>query len=449
MNLVTATLRFGAGDFQRRLDSAAMASPLGVALLGCGTVGAAVARALFERGDLLAERAGGRLELRRVVVRSPLVDRGNTIPRQLITTDVTSALASDDIDIVIELIGGLEPARGLLADALSSGRASVTANKAVIAAHGRELSQLVQPRSGGLAFEAAVAGSIPVLATLRDELRGDRVQRITAVVNGTTNVILEGMRAGSSYGAALRQAQQRGFAEADPSADVDGHDAASKLAILAWFGFNAAVTAGHVTRRGIAEVTSADVATASRLGGALRLVARAEPGETGLALSVQPTFVPHGHPLAELSAAENCLLIESDLAGTLLLRGAGAGGAATASAVLSDLVRVARARRAATTIDSPSAQMVTIADAEGPETAGMLRVGVDPGDPDATLLVAQMLEDRGVRVSGVADGVAPGELVVLTESCPRALLERAVDTLETLPAVTSVISLLDRLESAS
>jgi homoserine dehydrogenase len=362
-----------------------------------------------------------------------------------VDADATATVTAPDVDIVVELLGGLEPAGTLLDTALRRGLGVVTANKAVIATAGHRLVEAVQPASGGLAFEAAVGAAIPVLAVLRDSLRGDEVQRITAVINGTTNHILGRLEAGDDFDRAVADAQERGYAEANPTNDLEGHDAAQKLCILAWFAMGAEVRPEQVQRRGIRDIDPADVVAAARLGSVIRLVARVERSGAGLALSVQPTLVPRsGHPLGDLEGADNAVVVESDLAGRLVLRGRGAGAEAAASAVLSDIVAVARARRAGREVPQPPAAPVPILDGAVAETAAWLRVRVD-GRPDASAVVVEALTRGGVVVEQIGPGGSGGELVVLTRSATRAALDRSLTALEGPGLPVKVVQHLDRL----
>jgi homoserine dehydrogenase len=362
-----------------------------------------------------------------------------------VDAEAAAAVAAPDVDIVVELLGGLEPAGTLLDAALQRGLGIVTANKAVIATAGHRLVEAVQPASGGLAFEAAVGAAIPVLAVLRDSLRGDEVRRITAVINGTTNHILGRLEAGDDFDRAVADAQERGYAEANPTNDLDGHDAAQKLCILAWFAMGAEVHPDQVQRRGIRDIDPADIVAAARLGSVIRLVARVERSGAGLALSVQPTLVPRsGHPLSDLEGADNAVVVESDLAGRLVLRGRGAGAEAAASAVLSDIVAVARARRAGREVPQPPAAPVPILDGEVAETAAWLRLRVD-GRPDASAVVVEALTRGGVVVEQIGPGGSGVELVVLTRSATRAALDRSLTALEGLGRPVRVVQHLDRL----
>ena len=403
-----------------------MATELGVALLGAGTVGATVARELMVHADRLSARSGGPLVLRRVAERDP--DRARELSAGGVTVeaDAAAAVAAPDVDVVVELLGGLEPAGTLIATALARGLGVVTANKAVIATTGRRLVATVRPGSGGLAFEAAVGAAIPALAVLRDSLRGDEIKRVTAVINGTTNHILGRLEAGDDFDRAVADAQARGYAEANPSSDLDGHDAAQKLCILAWFAMGAEVHPEQVQRRGVRDIDPADVVAAARIGAVIRLVASAERSREGLTLSVQPTLVPRsGHALSDLEGADNAVVIDSDLAGRVVLRGRGAGAEAAASAVLSDIVAVARARRAGTEVPQPEATPAAVKDAEAAAAAFWLRLRVD-GSPDAPAVVAEALTRGGVAVERIDPGGTGDELVVLTGPATRAALARGL-----------------------
>jgi homoserine dehydrogenase len=423
-----------------------MGTELGIALLGAGTVGAAVARELEEHADRLAARSGGPLVLRHIAERDPDRVRALHAGGAAIDADAGTAVAAPDVDIVVELLGGLEPAGSLLEAALRRGLGAVTANKAVIATGGHRLAAAVRPGSGGLAFEAAVGAAIPVLATLRDSLRGDEVRRITAVINGTTNHVLGRLEAGDGFDRAVADAQDRGYAEADPSSDLDGHDAAQKLCILAWFAMGAEVTPEQVRRRGIRGIDPDDVRAAHRLGSVIRLVARAERSAAGLALAVQPALVPRsGHPLGDLQGADNAVVVESDLAGRLILRGRGAGADAAASAVLSDLVAVARARRQGREVTLPGAAPVPVLDAQAVGVGSWLRLRAG-GDTGAPAAVVRALEQGGVAVERLVPECADGDLVVLTGATPPAVLARALERLGGPAAPASMLQALDRLE---
>ncbi|WP_156249971.1 homoserine dehydrogenase [Pseudactinotalea terrae] len=314
---------------------------LRVGLLGCGTVGTEVVRLLLTHRAELTQRAGVELELSGIAVRSLDVERDPVIPTELLTTDAAGVV--DGSDVVVELLAGIDPARELLARALAAGTTVVSANKAVLATDGPELYESAEANGAGVFFEAAVAGAVPVVRGIRESLAGDRVTRVLGILNGTTNFILDEMtREGSDFSAVLARAQALGYAEADPSADVEGHDAAAKAAILASLAFHSRVTLRDVPTAGISDITAADIAAATEMGFVIKLLAIAETGPDGLAVRVHPALVPLDHPLAGVHGAYNAVVVDAEAAGTLMFYGAGAGGQPTASAVLGDLVSAAR-----------------------------------------------------------------------------------------------------------
>lgn len=311
-----------------------------IGLLGAGTVGLQVARILHDQQQELAARAGANLVLSAVAVRDTSKVREG-LDQSLLTTDIDAVINS--ADLVIELMGGLEPARSAMLKALEAGKTVVTGNKAVLAQYGPELYDAAARTDANLYFEAAVAGAVPVVYGLRESLTGDRINKVLGIVNGTTNYILDQMTTqGWSYEQALHQAQELGYAEADPSADVGGHDAAAKCAILASLAFHTRVNLEDVPVKGITEVSAQDIKQATESGYAVKLLARAErvivEGEEQIALGVEPTLVPQSHPLASITGPYNAIVLETEFAGRLMFYGAGAGGAPTASAVLSDVV---------------------------------------------------------------------------------------------------------------
>jgi homoserine dehydrogenase len=324
------------------------ARPLKVALLGAGVVGYEVARLLSEQAEDLAERVGAPLELVGVGVRSVGAERGRWIDPSLVTDDLHQLVSDCGADIVVELMGGIEPARTLILEAFASGASVVTGNKALLAQHGAELHEACDAAGLDLYFEASVAGAIPLLRPLRESLAGDRVQRVLGIVNGTTNYILTRMdESGASYDDALAEAQELGYAEKpDPSADVEGHDAAAKAAIIASLAFHSRVTIDDVYCEGISSITADDVAAAKAAGHVVKLLAVAERSADGRGISVRvhPAMVSRQHPLAAVRDAYNAVFVESDAAGQLMFYGPGAGGAPTASAVVGDIVAVARNR---------------------------------------------------------------------------------------------------------
>lgn len=320
---------------------------LRVAVLGAGTVGTEVLRLIDEQGEDLAHRVGARLEVIGVAVRDLSRDRGPSIPAELLTTEASALVG--EADLVIEVMGGIEPARTLLLEAMSHGASVVTANKALLAQDGAALYEAADTHGVDLYFEAAVAGAIPLVRPVRESLAGDRIERVLGIVNGTTNYIFDAMtRSGASFDDALASAQELGYAEADPTADVQGHDAAAKAGILASLAFHTRVRLSDVHCEGITEVSTQDIAAATRMDRSIKLLSIIEriPGEAGERISarVYPALIPNTHPLASVSEAFNAVFVEAEAAGSLMFYGQGAGGAPTASAILGDLVSAGRHR---------------------------------------------------------------------------------------------------------
>jgi homoserine dehydrogenase len=313
-----------------------------VGLLGCGNVGGALAGLILNDSAGIESRSGLRLELAKVAVRSTTRDRSVTIPTSLLTNDPGSVVASASVDVVVELIGGIEPARSLILEALKARKPVVTANKELLANCGAELYEAAANAGVDLLFEASVAGGIPLIRALRESLAGEGITRVMGIVNGTTNYILSRMsEAGDSYHDALADAQGLGYAERDPTADVEGYDAAAKAAILAQVAFGARVVAGDVYREGISSISSEDIAVASRLGYAIKLLAVVESEDGAVAVRVHPAMIPLTHPLASVRDSFNAVFIEGSAVGQLMLLGRGAGGMPTASAVLGDILDAA------------------------------------------------------------------------------------------------------------
>ena len=316
---------------------------LSVGLLGCGNVGAALVRLLAAHEGDIALRTGCRLAITRVAVRDPARERDLPLDRTVFTDDPGSVVDDPAVDIVCELIGGLEPARSLILRAFAAGKPVVSANKELLANDGRSLFDAADAGGVDLYFEAAVGGGIPLIRPLKESLTGERIARVLGIVNGTTNYVLTRMAEdGSAYDDALAEAQRLGYAEADPTADVDGFDAAAKCAILASIAFNARVVASEVFREGIAGVTSQDIADATKLGYVVKLLAIAELEDDAITARVHPAMIPTSHPLAAVRDAYNAVFVEGPSIGQLMFYGRGAGGEPTAVVVAGDLVTVAR-----------------------------------------------------------------------------------------------------------
>jgi homoserine dehydrogenase len=405
-----------------------------VGLLGLGTVGSVVAEELNARGPLLAGRAGvAGFEITGAAVRDLKAERA--VPAGLLSTDASEVAAASDL--VIELMGGDEPAHAIATATLKSGRSLVTANKQLIAQHLPELQRTATAGGGRLRFEAAVGGGLPVVGLLSGSLRGDRISSISAVLNGTSNFIIDRMALrGSTFEEAVAEAQRRGFAEADPGADVEGHDSAAKIAILSSLAGASWVDPAAITTLGITALNRSDFHHAEQLGYSIRLVAMARWLPAGLAVTVLPTMLPKDHPLASTAGAGNRVMIESDLCGTLIVDGAGAGGRPTAASVLNDLCNITADRGAAPMLEGTAA----VLPASELEMASYLRVVTT--DPDgAEAQITQMLEDRGVNVILASPRRIEGdlaELVILTAPSTVEVAQNAAATVDALPAVSSV-----------
>jgi len=423
--------------------------PIRVALLGCGVVGSQVARLILEQSADLTARVGAPVELAGIAVRRLGMARDAEIPAELFTTDAEALVTRDDIDIVVEVIGGIEPARPLILAALASGAGVVTANKALLAEDGATLFDAAREHGVDLYYEAAVAGAIPILRPLRESLSGDRVTRVMGIVNGTTNYILDKMdTSGAGFSEALAEAQQLGYAEADPTADVEGFDAAAKAAILASLAFHTRVTAADVHREGIAEVSASDVASAREMGCVVKLLAicAVEHGPEGDAVSarVHPAMIPRSHPLASVREAYNAVFVESEAAGQLMFYGPGAGGSPTASAVLGDLVTVARNKIAGAPGPADSAYAGLRVLPMG-ETQTRYHVQIDVDDKAgvlaavATAFAEHDVSIQTVRQEGRGDDA---QLVVVSHTASDADLAATVQEIRTMAQVRDVSSVM-------
>ena len=426
-----------------------MGDALKVALLGCGVVGSQVVRLLTEQADDLAARVGAPVHLVGVAVRRIDAPRDVDVPDGLLTTDAAGLVTRADVDVVVEVIGGIEPARGLILSALESGASVVTANKALLAEDGPTLFEAAEKAGRDLYYEAAVAGAIPILRPLRESLAGDRVTRVLGIVNGTTNFILDKMDStGAGFEEALEEAQELGYAEADPTADVEGFDAAAKAAILASLAFHSRVTAADVHREGITEVTAADIASAAQMGSVVKLLAIAElvgpNDDAGVSVRVHPAMIPRSHPLASVREAFNAVFVESEAAGQLMFYGPGAGGAPTASAVLGDLVTVARHRLGETRGAGESAYADREVLPMG-ETRTRYHLAVDVDDRAgvlAEIATAFAEEDVSIQTLRQEGRGADAQLVVMSHEATDAQLSRTVERLRGLSCVRQVSSVM-------
>jgi homoserine dehydrogenase len=430
---------------------------LRVAILGAGSVGAQVASLLLEHGDELASRVGAGLELVGVAVRDPKAKRTTDIPKHLITTDARTLILG--ADIVIELMGGLEPAREYIELAMNSGADVITANKALLATHGPELFAIAEQVGAQLYYEAAVGGAIPIIRPLRDSLAGDRVHRILGIVNGTTNYILDRMDTeGDTLAEALAAATTLGYAEADPTADIGGYDAAQKATILASLAFHTAVPLESVYREGIERITHEQVVAARAAGYVVKLLAvcerltDVETGVEGVSARVHPALVPLTHPLAAVHGANNAVFLEAEAAGSLMFYGAGAGGVQTASAVLGDVVSAARRH----VIGGPGVAESTQANLPILPISSVTtryQITLEVMDqPGVLAAIATMFSEHGVSVEAVQQSVRPepvqegaqptATLVIGTHEATESALAATVASLEASKSVAEVASVL-------
>lgn len=418
-----------------------------VAVLGGGTVGGQVVRLLIEQGADLAARIGRPLQLIGVGVRDAGKERTG-VPRELLTSDLSSLIGARP-DLVVELIGGIEPARGLILGALENGASVISANKALIATHGSELHEAAERNGVDLYYEAAVAGAIPLLRPLRESLAGDQIRRVLGIVNGTTNFILTEMdEKGESFADSLARAKALGYAEADPSADVEGLDAAAKAAILAGLAFHTSVRLADVAVEGITGVSLADVAAARGLGYVIKLLAIADlmaAPEPGVCVRVHPAMVPRTHPLAGVRDVFNAVFVEADAADQVMFYGRGAGGAPTASAVLGDVVTAARNR--VTGALGPAHSSYTGLQVLPPavaRTAYAINLSVRD-EPGVLAAIASTFADRGISIASVRqEQLAEGDasLLVLTHEAREGELAATVEALREHPSVQQVLGFM-------
>ena len=431
------------------MDTIASLPILQVAVLGSGTVGTEVVRALTEHGEDLAARSGARLQISTIVVRDTGARRDPVIPTDLLSTDAGAAVAG--ADLVVEVMGGIEPARELILAALRRGISVVTANKALLATHGPELFEAAAGAGGDLFFEAAVAGAVPVVRGVRESLAGDTINRIVGIVNGTTNYILDEMTTtGMDFDTALAQAQELGYAEADPTADIDGADAAAKAAILASLAFHTRTYLEDVPTTGIRDITPSDIAAATESGHVVKLLAiaeqRREDGVRGIAVRVHPALVPAEHPLAGVRGPNNAVLVRAKAAGDLMFYGAGAGGAPTASAVLGDLIDAARNRSSGgrAPAESHYAALRPLGN-EHVRSRYQLRLDVRD-EPGVLARLAGTVAEHGVSVETVRQEAVEDEgraaLVLITHQASERALSAMVTEIGRLADVLHISSVL-------
>ncbi len=420
----------------------APSSTVRVALLGCGNVGGALAELLLTRREDICARTGVSLELAGIAVADVGRTRSSVIPTDLIGSDAAALVARADVDVVVELIGGIHPAHEFVEAALRAGKPVVSGNKALLAVAGAELAEVADAAGVDLLYEAAVGGAIPVIRPLRESLAGEQIERVMGIVNGTTNFILTRMEdSGCPYADALAEAQELGLAENDPAADVEGHDAAAKAAILAALAFGSDVVDADVYREGITSVSAADVSYANRLGYSVKLLAVAELVDGGPEISVRvhPAMVRQAHPLASVRGEFNAVFVEGAVSGELMLYGRGAGGGPSASAVLGDLVDAARNLRSGAPAPAPKRTSATVRPQS--ELRSAFYLSMDVADrPGVLAAVAGVFGTHAVSIRAMEQvGLADeARLIFLTHVAREGDVLATIDELRLLQAVDRV-----------
>ncbi len=417
-----------------------------VALIGFGTIGSGVARLLLEHPDRISRRAGRPVQLVQVVDADIRRKRNTTLPKGMLTDSLESVLENPEITAVVQLIGGLEPERSIMLRVLEAGKDVVTANKALLAEHGPELFDRARALGRSIAFEASVAGGIPIIAAMSECLTANQVQSIQGILNGTSNFILSQMEQhGSSYAESVAEAQRLGYAEADPTLDVNGSDAAQKLAILAHLAYGAKVNWHNIPRVGIDAVNPADIHYAGELGYRVKLLATAELEQNGLELRVSPTLVRQGSPLAEVRGAFNAVRVIGDAVGPVFFHGQGAGQMPTASAVVADLIdtivgRMAITFRTLQLWSSGNEPAVTMRSAEHAQSRYYLRFRVNDR-PGVLAEIAGILGSHEISIASVIqheaaeDGDEFVPLIIMTHSAADGALCKAIEAIDHLPCV--------------
>jgi homoserine dehydrogenase len=417
---------------------------ISIGMLGCGVVGSQVARLLQSDEQELSERSGALLVLKKIGVRSTSAREG--INPSMITTDLNSIVSDPEINIVIEVMGGIEPARTLILEAIKNKKSVITANKALLATHGHELFNAADAAKVDLYYEAAVAGAIPIIRSMRESLAGDQITRVMGIVNGTTNYILTKMaEEGRDFNDVLNEAQALGYAEADPTADIEGHDAAAKAALLASLAFHSTVTIDEVYCEGISAITIDDVNAAKAMGSVIKLLAIAELTlKDEISVRVHPVMLPNSHPLASVRNAFNAVYVESEAAGQLMFYGRGAGGAPTASAILGDLVAVTR-HRAYSTVGYGESDYADLDIAPVSDVKSQFFVRLHVADKSGVLAsIAQVFASEGISIQTVRQaGLGKdAELIVVTHSASEASLTACVKKLTDMDIVSKVESVI-------
>ena len=421
-----------------------------IGMLGCGVVGSQVAALLEKNNAELSTRAGAKLVLKKIAVRD-IKSAREGINSALFTTDAQSVINDPEIDIIIEVMGGIDPARELILSAINNGKSVVTANKALLATHGADLFTAADDKGVDLYYEAAVAGAIPIIRPMRESLVGDQITRVMGIVNGTTNYILTKMdEEGRAFADVLKEAQSLGYAEADPTADVEGMDAASKAAIIAGLAFHSRVSVDDVYREGISSITADDVAVAKTMNHVIKLLAIAElTSDNRISVRVHPTLIARSHPLAAVRDAFNAVFVEAKSAGQLMFYGRGAGGAPTASAILGDVVAVAR-HRISDSVGPRESDYADRAIAPIGDTKTQFLIRLNVADkPGVLAAIAQVFAKEAVSIQTVRQSGRgnDAELIVVSHGATEAALSSTVGALSKMDIVTKVESVLRVLGS--
>jgi len=421
-----------------------MAETVRVGVLGCGTVGSALIALLTDGADVIAERTGVRFEVTQVAVRNLSAERDVALRPGMLTRDAAGMVDDANIDLIVETIGGIEPARQLVLGALKSGKPVVTANKELVANVGAELHEAAASGGVDLFYEAAVAGGIPLMRVLRESLVGEQINRLMGIVNGTTNFILTKMtEEGADYAEVLAEAQQLGYAEADPTADVEGFDAGAKAAIMATVAFGVRVVAGDVYQEGISKLTPGDIAAARRMGHVIKLLAVCERDAGEVAVRVHPVMVPDAHPLAAVRDSFNAIFLEGEAVDDLMLYGRGAGGAPTASAMLGDVIAAGRNLRRGVADNVAKLDPAKIRPID--ETSSAFYVQIDVGDrPGVLSEVAGVFGSHGVSIRSMEqeERGESAHLVLITHLAREADMQLTIRDLRSLDSVSDVGSLI-------
>ena len=417
---------------------------ISIGMLGCGVVGSQVARLLQSDEQELSERSGALLVLKKIGVRSNAAREG--INPSMLTTDLNSVVNDPEINIVIEVMGGIEPARTLILEAIKNKKSVITANKALLATHGHELFNAADAAKVDLYYEAAVAGAIPIIRSMRESLAGDQITRVMGIVNGTTNYILTKMHEeGRDFSDVLKEAQSLGYAEADPTADIEGHDAAAKAALLASLAFHSTVTIDEVYCEGITGISIDDVNAAKAMGSVIKLLAIAElTVKDEISVRVHPVMLPNSHPLASVRNAFNAIYVESEAAGQLMFYGRGAGGAPTASAILGDLVAVTR-HRAYSTVGYGESDYADLDIAPVGDVKAQFFIRLHVADKSGVLAsIAQVFASENISIQTVRQAGlgSDAELVVVTHAASESSLKSCIKKLTDMDIVSTVESVI-------